>query len=80
MIMTNRNPKRGTPQNPSESRGGTTNPSRLGQQQEKPKEGDFRNIETAVDNPSNFDDDYAAEQEEKISEQEASTEDENRGS
>jgi hypothetical protein len=77
--MTNTDPNRGTPQNPSESRGGATSPSRQGQQQEKPKEGDFRNIETTANNPSSFDDGYAVEQEEKISEHEASTEDENRG-
>lgn len=41
------------------------------------KAGDYKNIETAVNNPSYFDNDYAAHQEDKITEKEHRTEDEN---
>lgn len=41
-------------------------------------QGDYKNIETAVNNPSYFDDDYAAKQEDEITEQEHKTQKEGR--
>lgn len=42
------------------------------------QQGNYKNIETAVNNPSYFDDDYEVEQENKITEHEHKTEDEGR--
>jgi hypothetical protein len=67
-----KNQKRGTPLNPSERGGDSANPKREdSQQNEKPKEGEYRNIETSVNNPSYFDDDYEVKQENEISKEEA---------
>lgn len=59
--------KRGTPLNPSEGGSETNTPQREGgHQKQKPQEGDYRNVETSVNNPSYFDDDYETKQEDKI--------------
>jgi hypothetical protein len=42
------------------------------------REGSFKNVETGVNNPGNFDDDFAADEENKISQEEARTEKEGR--
>jgi hypothetical protein len=42
------------------------------------REGDYKNIETSVNNPSYFDDSYESEQEDEISMEEPKTEDEGR--
>lgn len=71
--------KRGTPLNPSEGGSASVSPKREGDlPSEKPQEGDYRNIETSVNNPSYFDDDYEAKQEGEMSKEEAASEKENR--
>lgn len=73
------NKKRGTPSNPSEGGAGSGNPQTPpSHRNTEPKEGDYRNIETSVNNPSYFDDDYEVEQENKIAEDEAKREREDR--
>ena len=70
--------KRGTPLNPSEGGSDSANPKRGDlQSKEEPKEGEYRNVETSVNNPSYFGDEYEAEQENEISREEARTENEN---
>jgi len=66
--------KRGTPLSPSEGESKTHNPQRPNQQKQGAQEGEYRNIETAVNNPSYFDDDYAVEQGNEILREEARTE------
>ena len=44
------------------------------QKETTPKEGEFRNVETGVNSPGQFNDDYESAQEDKISEEEARTE------
>lgn len=64
--------KRGTPLNPSERGSDSASPKRGGDQAgEEPKEGEYRNIETSVNNPSYYDDDYEVKQEGEISGEEA---------
>lgn len=71
--------KRGTPLNPSEGGSEANTPQREGgQQKQKPQEGDYRNVETSVNNPSYFDDDYETKQEDKISRDEVKSAKENR--
>jgi hypothetical protein len=48
------------------------------QQNREAKQGNYKNIETSVNNPSSFDDDYAAKEEDKITEREHKTEKEGR--
>jgi hypothetical protein len=64
-MATNNNKQRGIVPDPAET-------SRDGQQhQQKTREGDFRNAETAADNASYFDDDYEIKKEGEISREEA---------
>lgn len=71
--------KRGTPLNPSEGGSEANNPQKEREQpKQKPQEGDYRNVETSVNNPSYFDDDYEAKQEDEISKDEAGRAKENR--
>jgi hypothetical protein len=42
------------------------------------REGDYKNVETSVNNPSYFDDSYESQQEDEISSEEPKTEDEGR--
>ena len=73
------NKKRGTPANPSEGGSGSGNPQTPpAQRSTEPKEGEYRNIETSVNNPSYFDDDYEVEQDNKIAEDESKSEKEDR--
>lgn len=65
-------------QHPSESRKGATAPQPQRHEKQQPNEGDYRNIETAVNSPSQFNDDYAAKQDAAIAQKEADTEDENK--
>jgi len=70
--------KRGTPLNPSERGSDSAGPQKKGDQQnEEAKEGEYRNVETTVNSPSYFDDDYEVAQENEISRKEAETEDGN---
>ncbi len=70
--------KGGTPLNPSERDSGASTPQRKqDQQKSEPREGEYRNVETAVNNPSYFNDDYETEQEAQISREEARTKNEN---
>ena len=48
------------------------------QQQQEPKEGEFRNAEKAVNDSSYFDDDFESRQENEMNKEEAKTEDEGR--
>ncbi|HEX2607366.1 MAG TPA: hypothetical protein VHK91_08305 [Flavisolibacter sp.] len=41
------------------------------------KDGEYKNIETSVNNPSYFNDDFETDQEDAITDEEARTEDEN---
>ncbi len=73
------NKKRGTPANPSERGGDSGHPQTPpGQRNTEPKEGEYRNIETSVNNSSYFDDDYEVEQDNKIAEDESKSEKEER--
>lgn len=73
------NKKRGTPANPSERGSDSANPqTKPDQGHREPKEGEYRNIETSVNNPSYFDDDYEVKQDNKIVEDEARREKEDR--
>lgn len=42
------------------------------------REGDYKNVETSVNSPSSFDDDYESKQEDEITREEAKTEKEGR--
>lgn len=61
--------------NNNRRRGANPDPAETGrdnqQHQQKAKEGDYRNAETAVNNASYFDDDYEVKKEEEISHEEA---------
>jgi len=46
------------------------------QKEQTPKEGEYRNVETSVNNPEYFGDDYESRQEDEIAEGNAATEDE----
>ena len=70
--------KKGTPVNPSEQGSQSSKPrQRDDEQKQEPREGEYRNVETSVNNRSYFNDDYEVSQEEEISSEEANTEDEN---
>jgi len=71
--MTNENAV--TPADPAQRNEAPDQPQ---QDPKQPKEGDFRNVETGVNNPGQFDDNFETEQEDQISEEEARTEDEGR--
>jgi hypothetical protein len=72
--------KGGTPVNPSEGESNNDNNNpKTGNDVQLSKEGDYRNAETAVNNPSYFNDDYEADQETQITEEEAKEEKKNRG-
>jgi hypothetical protein len=60
-----------------EKRGTRDNNPQVNQDQQQPKEGEYKNIETSVNNRSYFGDDYEVEQEAQIGQNEADTEDEN---
>ena len=71
--------KGGTPTNPSERGSDSANPqTKPDQRNTEPKEGEYRNIETSVNNPSYFDDEYEAQQDNQIVEDESKREKEGR--
>jgi len=57
--------------------GNNSDKSREGKQNGGAQEGEYKNIETSVNNRSYFGDDYEVEQEDEMSRNEANTEDEN---
>jgi hypothetical protein len=67
---------RGAPVNPSEQGSPSSKPQQS-QKRKEPKEGEYRNIETPVNNTSYFGDDFEVRQEEEIAREEVKSEDEN---
>jgi hypothetical protein len=68
-----------------EKRGAELNPSENNDRQEKPteqnsgaQEGSYRNVETSVNKPEDFDDDYEVAQEDDLTMEEPETEDDGR--
>ena len=57
----------------SESNNGANRPQ-TGQQNSTPQEGDYRNVETAVNNKEYFGDEYEIEQEDELTMEEPKTE------
>jgi hypothetical protein len=69
----------GIPISPSESEDRQENRTREGQQQnQQTGDGNYKNIETSVNNRNYFDDDYEVGEEDRISSEEAKTEKEPR--
>ena len=68
------NPKENRPQSsdPSDATGNSNVP-RTGEREE-PSEGEFRNVQTSVNNPENFDDSYESEAEDELTMEEPKTE------
>ena len=66
----------GAPQ-PSEQNGPQSHPGTYSDQQLDNREGTIRKAEETASQPSSFDDDYEVQQEDEITSEEASTEDEN---
>jgi hypothetical protein len=64
--------KTGMPLDPSEGRNSSNAPQDLNDQQSRlPQEGDYRNVQLSVNNPSYFDDDYEVRQDNEIQRDEA---------
>ena len=61
--------KKGGLQDPAQTDSGAQRPQREGQQ-----EGDYRNVETSVNNPDYFGDDYESQQEDELTMEEPKTE------
>ena len=60
--------KNGTAPDPSESGDNPNNPQQS-QRNEKPKEGDYRNVKSGVSNNEEFDDEYEIERENDLNEE-----------
>ena len=67
----------GSSMNPSEGSQTSAAPQQQSDKEQPLKEGEYKNIETSVNNRSYFGEDYAVEQEEAMGQEEADTEDEN---
>jgi len=67
--------RRGVTPEPAEGSEGARAPERA--QKPVPGEGSYRNVETAVNRPEDFDEDYAEAQEAEMANEQARTEDEN---